>query len=193
MLYLFCYPSASLWRFFEIPSFCFALTLLSSYLISVILVTFFLVPGSVCWSTSLSRWVIPLHPAPIESNKVVMYVLRRLDCIVCWFAVVPPYHVLNFRSLARIDHDATDSVLLGHVNIFVWCRLSVPCIDVVLSFADRVVLCVIVTGLFTYDNDSIVAWSIDMVFSILSPSIANVAGKTLIILNGPRLAEINLF
>lgn len=50
---------------------------------------------AVCVSTLLSQYVIFLHLAPIESNKMFGYVLWQLDQTVCWCVAVPSHHLHN--------------------------------------------------------------------------------------------------
>lgn len=78
-----------------------------------------------------------LHPAPVASIKMFEFVLGWFDRVVIKCVAVLAYDAPNVIVLSNMTRKAIESVFSWRVIELVCRSLSFPCVDIVVSFVDR--------------------------------------------------------
>lgn len=88
----------------------------------------------------------------IVHNKGLEYALAQvwLGRIVRRCEAGPAYNIPNPSAFTNIGHNAIDSVSRQCVSVLLRYRLSAPCSDFDVSFADEFVCCLIVPGICSF-------------------------------------------
>lgn len=123
----------------------------------------------------------------VVQNKLVWYVLRKLDCIFWERVAVPLYDLLNVNTFADVSKDAGDDIFLWGVGILVGCWLSVFFFDVGIFSLGSFLMYVVVSALCVLATGACISRLIDQIFLIRFSTIVLLLGYTLITLNRPNL------